>query len=368
MSSKAVLVLEDGSFFEGISVGHKNQVIGEICFNTTMTGYQEVFSDPSYYGQIITMTTSHIGNYGVHKEDMESDRIMIRGLVCNELTEKYSRPRSAKGLDQFLKQNKITGIKGVDTRKLVRHIRSKGAMNAIISAIETDVKLLQKKLKKAPKMEGLELSSKVSCQKAYTVGARTSDLRVALLDLGTKTNIIRCLTDRGAYVKVFPIGSTYKEILSFKPRGIMLSNGPGDPSVMKKTITLAKKLIDSKIPVFGICLGHQIMALSQGIPTYKMHNGHRGVNHPVLNLNTKKAEVTSQNHGFVVDFNAAKKTKNIEVTHIHLNDQTLAGIKIKNTPSFSVQFHPESSAGPNDSRYLFDDFISKVKRYNTSKI
>ncbi len=364
-AQKAILVLEDGTCFQGKLLGQSGTTFGEICFNTTMTGYQEVFTDPSYFGQIVTMTTSHIGNYGVHEQDVESDQVMIKGLVCNDFSDQYfSRPRSTQNLNAYFQEQGVTGVKHIDTRALVRHIRHKGAMNAVISSEEFDQeKLLQRIKNEAPKMNGLELSSKVTTKTAYCYGEEKASYKISVLDLGVKKNILRCLSERGAYLKVFPLHATKDDLMSFNPDGIMLSNGPGDPSAMKATIKLVQDLLQTNIPMFGICLGHQILALSQGLTTYKMHNGHRGVNHPVQNLITGKSEVTSQNHGFVVSEKEVQSNENVELTHRHLNDQTVAGIKLKDRPAFSVQFHPESSAGPNDSRYLFDEFINQIKKH-----
>lgn len=358
---KAVLVLEDGTIFQGYACGFKGSVSGEICFNTSMTGYQEIFTDPSYFGQLLIMNTSHIGNYGVHPHEVESDRVMISGLVCNQISSTYySRPAGTQNLNEYLQQHKIVGISDIDTRQLVRHIRAKGAMNAIISSVEFDADKLQQKLKETPSMEGLDLASKVSTSVPYFFGSEKAAYKVAVLDFGVKKNILRCLAERDCYLQVFPIQTALKDILAWKPDGIMLSNGPGDPETLTSVIETVRVIIDQyKIPVFGICLGHQVIALSQGMKTVKMHHGHRGVNHPIKNLLTGKGEITSQNHGFVIEKNSL--THNVEVTHIHLNDESIAGIRLKNRDVFSVQYHPESSAGPNDSRYLFDQFIASIK-------
>lgn len=361
-SSPAVLVLEDGTIFHGKSAGVIGKTSGEIAFNTAMYGYQEIFTDPSYYGQIVIMATAHIGNYGVKDTEVESDGIKVAGIVSKKFSEIHSRVGASGSLQDYLENDSKVGICDVDTRALVRHIRQKGAMNAIIASDGTPEADLLDQVKRVPSMEGLELSSKVSTIEKYTVLADESIARVALLDLGVKTSIVRCLTARGADVTVYPLHTTAKEILSTKPDGIMLSNGPGDPSAMTETINQVKELVDSGIPVFGICLGHQVIALSQGLSTQKMFNGHRGVNHPVKNLITGTCEVTSQNHGFVVKYEDAENHSDIEVTHVHLNDQSLAGIQLKKRPVFSVQFHPEASAGPHDSRYLFDQFIQNIKQ------
>ncbi|MFT5860134.1 MAG: carbamoyl-phosphate synthase small subunit [Flavobacteriaceae bacterium] len=359
----AVLLLEDGTFFEGVAIGMIGTTTGEIAFNTGMTGYQEVFTDPSYYGQVLVMTTAHIGNYGVHDQEVESDGINVAGIVIKKFSNGYSRPSGSKSLQENLVENKKVGISDIDTRSLVRHIRSKGAMNCIISSETTDIDQLLKQLEAVPSMDGLELSSKVATKKAFEVNSENADYRVALLDFGVKKNIIRCLVDRGCHVKVFPLDATLQDIKEFNPDGYMLSNGPGDPSAMPASIELVKQIVELKVPVFGICLGHQILGLSQGLKTEKMFNGHRGINHPIKNLKTGKGEVTSQNHGFVISKESAEQHKSISVTHVHLNDHTVAGIEIDNQPIFSVQYHPEASAGPHDSRYLFDQFIDNIKTH-----
>jgi carbamoyl-phosphate synthase small subunit len=359
----AVLLLEDGTFFEGVAIGMIGTTTGEIAFNTGMTGYQEVFTDPSYYGQVLVMTTAHIGNYGVHDQEVESDGINVAGIVIKKFSNGYSRPSGSKSLQENLVENKKVGISDIDTRSLVRHIRSKGAMNCIISSETTDIDQLSKQLEAVPSMDGLELSSKVATKKAFEVNSENADYRVALLDFGVKKNIIRCLVDRGCHVKVFPLDATLQDIKEFNPDGYMLSNGPGDPSAMPASIELVKQIVELKVPVFGICLGHQILGLSQGLKTEKMFNGHRGINHPIKNLKTGKGEVTSQNHGFVISKESAEQHKSISVTHVHLNDHTVAGIEIDNQPIFSVQYHPEASAGPHDSRYLFDQFIDNIKTH-----
>ncbi len=359
-TGKAILILQDGTIFEGKSAGFVGTTTGEICFNTGMTGYQEIFTDPSYYGQILVATTSHIGNYGVSTEEVESDHVRISGLVCKKFSEVYSRTYADSSLQEYFEKEKIVAISDVDTRALVRHIRDKGAMNAIISSENFDVNQLNNQLDGVPSMNGLELSSKVCTKEAYYFGNETASNKVAVYDFGVKKNILRCLADRDCYLKVFPMQTSFEEMMKWNPDGFMLSNGPGDPSVMKFQIENVAKIKESGLPVFGICLGHQILAISCGLTTSKMHNGHRGCNHPVLNLVTGKGEITSQNHGFVVDMESAKNDNNIEVTHQHLNDKTLAGFRLKDREVFSVQYHPESSPGPHDSRYLFDSFVEKI--------
>jgi carbamoyl-phosphate synthase small subunit len=359
---EAVLVLEDGTVFDGVAIGKIGTTTGEIAFNTGMTGYQEVFTDPSYYGQILVMNSAHIGNYGVHKDEVESDGIKVAGMVIKKFSDGYSRPSAMKSLQEYMEDFNKVGISDVDTRALVRHIRDKGAMNCIISSENLDIETLKAQLKEVPSMEGLELSSKVATTEAYEVKPENAEFKVALLDFGVKRNIIRCLVDRGCHVKVFPLNASLEEINAFEPDGYMLSNGPGDPSAMPKSIELVKSIVELNKPVFGICLGHQILGLSQGLETEKMFNGHRGINHPIKNLKTGKGEITSQNHGFVISQQSAEANANVDVTHVHLNDDTVAGIELRGKDIFSVQYHPEASAGPHDSRYLFDQFVDNMKK------
>jgi carbamoyl-phosphate synthase small subunit len=360
---KALLLLEDGKVFEGKAAGMIGTASGEICCNTGMSGYQEIYTDPSYFGQIIVMTNSHIGNYGIEESETESDSVKIAGIVCKKFNKGYSRPRAQKSLQTWFEENKIVSISDIDTRALVRHIRDKGAMNAIISSDNSDIESLKKQLAKVPSMEGPELSSKVSTKEPYHFGSATAKYKVAVMDYGAKKNILRCLAERGCYLKVFPMTASLQEVQAFQPDGIMLTNGPGDPAVMKKEIAVVKDLVKTGIPIFGICLGHQLLAQSQGVNTYKMHTGHRGINHPVINLITGKSEITSQNHGFTVDEKDVAKNKNIEITHVNLNDKTIEGIRLKDTSAFSVQYHPEANPGPYDARYLFDDFVANISRH-----
>lgn len=359
----AILVLADGTVFHGKAIGKIGTTTGEIAFNTGMTGYQEVFTDPSYFGQILIMTTAHIGNYGVHAEEIESDSIKIAGLVTKKFSEGYSRPSASGSLEDLMLDSQTVGIADIDTRALVRHIRSKGAMNAIISSEDKSIEELKALLADAPSMDGLELSSKVATTSEYEVSPENPQFKVSLIDFGVKKNIVRCLVDRGCHVKVFPLNSTKADMDSFNPDGYMLSNGPGDPSAMPQSIKLVKELVESGKPIFGICLGHQILGLSQGLKTEKMFNGHRGINHPILNIKTGKGEITSQNHGFVISKESIASNPKISVTHKHLNDDTIAGIELTDKPVFSVQYHPEASAGPHDSRYLFDQFIDNMKQF-----
>lgn len=360
MQKKAYLLLEDGFLIEGKAIGKIGTSGGEICFNTGMTGYQEIYTDPSYFGQVIVNTTAHIGNYGGFDGEQESDKPQIAGLVVNEFSLEFSRKSANESLQKYLEKNGVVGISDVDTRMLVRYIRSKGAMNAIISS-ELTPDQLKLELKKIPSMNGLELSSVVTTKETYTVGNPEALIRVAVLDLGIKKSILTNLALRGCYCKVFPAKTSFEEMAAWKPHGYFISNGPGDPAAMDYAIETVKKSIDSDKPVFGICLGHQLLALASGISTYKMHHGHRGLNHPVKNLVTGKGEMTSQNHGFSVNEKDVEKNADVEVTHVHLNDATVMGLRLKNKNAFSVQYHPEASPGPHDSRYLFDQFISMIR-------
>ncbi len=360
-SSQAILLLEDGTVHYGKAFGKIGTTAGEICFNTGMTGYQEVFTDPSYYGQILIMNSVHVGNYGVKEEDVESGNVKIRGLIGRNLEEQYSRLQAKGSLQDYLVENNIVAIEDVDTRSLVAHVRTKGAMNCIISSEILDLDQLKAELAKVPSMDGLELASQVSTTEAYELGDPNAEIRIAVMDYGVKRNILRCMTDRGAFVKVFPAKTPLEEVNNFRPDGYFISNGPGDPAPMDYAITAVKTLMDENKPMFGICLGHQLLALANGIPTFKMHHGHRGLNHPVKNLVTGRCEISTQNHGFGVDPEAVKKAEHIEITHLNLNDQSIEGIRVKGKPAFSVQYHPEATPGPHDSRYLFDDFIQLIR-------
>lgn len=353
---KAFVLLADGTKFYGKSIGIEGSAFGEICFNTGMTGYQEIFTDPSYFGQIMITTNTHIGNYGFLESDSQSNQISISGLICKDFSFSYSRPAAETSLFEYLQKQKLVTISDVDTRALVNYIRENGAMNAVISTELKNEEELTKKLQQAPSMEGLELASKVSTKEAYNFGNAEAKFKIAVLDLGIKRNILKNMSARDMYIKVFPYNTSFKTMNEWKPDGYFISNGPGDPKPLKGVQDVTKSILNSEKPFFGICLGHQIIALAKGIPTYKMFNGHRGINHPVKNLLTGKGEITSQNHGFAVELEAAKNHPEIEITHIHLNDQTLAGMRIKNKKCFSVQFHPEAGPGTNDSVYLFDQF------------
>ena len=352
----AILILEDGSVFKWKAIGKIGTTFGEICFNTGMTGYQEVFTDPSYYGQVVVMTSDHIGNYGASNEDVESDGIKINGLICKKFSDKFSRKQATSSLNDYLIDNNLIGICDVDTRQIVRHIRSKGAMNCAISSDVLDIDALKAQLAEVPSMQGLELSSKVTTDKSFFFGDESAKYKVAVLDLGVKTNILRCLTERDCYLKVFPSNTPYSEMKAWNPDGYMISNGPGDPSVMNAETNTIKEIVTHKENLFGICLGSQILAQAVGMKTFKMHHGHRGLNHPVQNLVTGKSEITTQNHGFAIDPDSVNDL--VEITHKNLNDGTVEGIKLKGAPAFAVQYHPEANPGPHDSRYLFDEFIN----------
>ena len=363
---KAILLLADGTIFHGKAVGREGSAFGEVCFNTGMTGYQEIFTDPSYYGQLMVATNAHIGNYGTTDEEMESESVKISGLIVKNFSYEYSRKLADSSLQNFLEKHGLLAISDVDTRALVSYIRDNGAMNAVISTEIDNIEVLKKQLQDVPDMNGLELASKVSTKEPYFYGDPNATYTISALDLGIKKNILRNLAKRDAYIKVFPFDATFEQMNAWEPDGFFLSNGPGDPEPLFQAITTAKEILNNNKPLFGICLGHQVIALANGISTYKMHNGHRGINHPVKNLITGNGEITSQNHGFAINREEAEKNENVEITHVHLNDNTVAGIKMKNKNCFSVQYHPEASPGPNDSVYLFDQFIENIKKSKTT--
>ncbi|MBP94233.1 MAG: carbamoyl phosphate synthase small subunit [Flavobacteriaceae bacterium] len=359
---KAIVLLADGTIFHGKSIGKKGTAFGEVCFNTGTTGYQEIFTDPSYFGQLMVTTNAHIGNYGTHVDEVESDSVKISGLICKNFSYNYSRSSAEGSLEQFFEKNNVLAISDVDTRALVSYIRDNGAMNALISTDVDNIDALKKQLANVPNMEGLELASKVSTKEPYFYGDENATYKVAALDIGIKRNILKNLADRDVYIKVFPYNAKFEDLEAFKPNGYFLSNGPGDPEPLIEAQTLAKEIINRNLPLFGICLGHQVIALANGISTYKMHNGHRGINHPVKNLLTSKGEITSQNHGFAINREETEQHPDIEITHVHLNDNTVAGIKMTSKNCFSVQYHPEASPGPHDATYLFDQFIENIKK------
>lgn len=362
LTQQAILLLEDGNIFYGKAFGLIGTATGEICFNTGMTGYQEVFTDPSYTGQIIIMNSVHIGNYGVKDTDVESESVKIRGLVGRNLEEQYSRFLANNSLQSYLVANKIVAIDGIDTRALVTHIRTKGAMNCIISSEILDEEKLKAELAKCPNMDGLDLASEVSTKEEYELGDSNAKLKVAVLDFGIKKNILNCMVERGVFVRVFPANTSLTKLKEFNPDGYFLSNGPGDPAALPYAIETIKGILKENKPLFGICLGHQLLALANDIPTFKMHHGHRGLNHPVKNIITGRCEITTQNHGFGVKAESVTQHPEIEITHVNLNDESIEGIRMKNKPAFSVQYHPEATPGPQDSRYLFDDFIELMSK------
>ncbi|MEO8773353.1 MAG: glutamine-hydrolyzing carbamoyl-phosphate synthase small subunit [Gelidibacter sp.] len=359
---KAIILLSDGTIFHGKSIGKLGSAFGEVCFNTGATGYQEVITDPSYFGQLMVATNAHLGNYGTLAEEVESDAIKIAGLICKNFSYNYSRPAADGSLEEFFNKNNLFAISDVDTRALVSYIRDNGAMNAVISTDVDNIEGLKKQLSEIPQMKGLELASKVSTKEPYFVGDENATYRVAALDLGIKKNILRNLAKKDTYIKVFPYNATFEEMNAFEPHGFFLSNGPGDPEPLEGVIALTQEIIKRNLPLFGICLGHQIIGLANGISTYKMNNGHRGINHPVKNLMTGKGEITSQNHGFALNREETEQHPDIEITHTHLNDNTVAGMRMKSKKVFSVQYHPESSPGPHDASYLFDQFIESMKK------
>lgn len=365
-SQPALLLLADGTIFHGKAFGKIGTTTGEICFNTGMTGYQEVFTDPSYYGQILIMNNVHIGNYGTKAEDVESDTVKIKGLIGRNLESNFSRYQADKSLEDYLLLNNIISIADIDTRALVAHIRNKGAMNCLISSDNDNIEELKKQLAAVPDMEGLDLTSEVTTKEEYELGDPASPLRVAVLDFGIKKNILKNLIDRGAFVRVHPAHTSLARLKEFNPTGYFLSNGPGDPAATEYAVEIVKAILDEQMPVFGICMGHQLLALANNVPTYKMHAGHRGLNHPVKNTITGLSEISTQNHGFAVDAEKIKENKALEVTHINLNDGSIEGFRMIGRPVFSVQYHPEATPGPHDSRYLFDDFISAMKSFQAA--
>lgn len=358
---EAIMLFEDGTVYKGFACGKIGTTTGELCFSTNMTGYQELFTDPSYYRQLLVSTNVHVGNYGIKYEESESDKIQIAGLICREFNVAYSRQRADVNIQEYFEQNNLVGITGVDTRSIVRHIRSKGAMNAIISSEIFDLEELKQRLNEVPSMEGLELSSEVTTNEVYTLGEESSTYKVAVLDFGVKKNILRNFVQRDCFVKVYPAKTPYAEIKAWNPDGYFISNGPGDPAAMDYAVETVKSILAEDKPLFGICLGNQLLARAAGISTYKMHHGHRGGNQPVKNLKSGKGEITTQNHGFAVQPEELKASDKVKLTHINLNDNTVEGLEIVGKKAFSVQYHPEAAPGPHDSRYLFDQFIQLMQ-------
>jgi len=373
-NKKAILALADGTVFEGCSFGAEGEAIGEVVFNTSMCGYQEVLTDPSYKGQMVAMTYTQIGNYGVDDEDIESNKLWLEGFIVKEYCDYPSNWRSKETLNSYLKKNKIVGIRSIDTRALTKHLRDNGAMNGVISTVDLNPANLVKKANKFPSMEGLDLAKEVTCKeqyswnqglwdlgKGYSLRTQNSELRtyrVAAYDFGMKFNILRNLVNVGCDVTVVPANTTAEDVLKMNPDGIFLSNGPGDPDAVTYAIENVRRLIGKK-PIFGICLGHQILGLALGGKTYKLKFGHHGGNQPVMDLTTNKVEITAQNHGFAVDVDSLKGIA--ELTHINLNDKTVEGLAHTKLPLFSVQYHPEASPGPHDSSYLFKRFVDMME-------
>jgi len=370
--AKAILLLEDGSVFEGTSFGAKGQLCGEVVFNTSMTGYQEIMTDPSYHEQIITMTYPLIGNVGTNKTDWESKKVYACGFIVKENCDYPSSFRSKESLSDYLKKNNVVGLEGIDTRALVKHIRIRGAMRGIVSSTELNPASLKKKLQAYPGLVGRDIVKDVTSKKPYYWDEGVIDVlsnkrfeppkkyKVVAFDYGIKHNILRLLRSHGCEVYVVPAQTSAKEVLAQKPDGVFLSNGPGDPAPVSYAVETIRQLL-GKVPIFGICLGHQLLALALGAKTYKLKFGHRGANHPVKNLQTKQIEITCQNHGFCVDMDTLKR-KDIELTHINLNDNTVEGISCKRLKAFAVQYHPEASPGPHDSNYLFKTFIELMEK------
>ncbi len=367
--TKAVLALEDGTIFHGISFGAEGESYGEVVFNTSMTGYQEIITDPSYKGQLITMTYTEIGNYGINEEDVEASQIYCEGLIVKEYSKVYSNWRATKSLSDYLKEQGKPGIEGIDTRKLTRLLRTKGAMRGLISTIDFNEKSLLAKVRKSPVMVGQDLVKNVTCAEIYhwhtpeqewIATPKQKKYKVVAIDCGVKQNILRLLESVGFDVTVVPARTDANTILGLNPDGVFISNGPGDPEPVTYVIETVRQLLGKK-PIFGICLGHQILGLALGGKTYKLKFGHHGANHPVKNLASSKIEITAQNHGFCVDINSLSQN-DIEPTHINLNDNTNEGFRHKKYPAFCVQYHPEASPGPHDSRYLFDEFINLMEK------
>ncbi|MDD5692577.1 MAG: glutamine-hydrolyzing carbamoyl-phosphate synthase small subunit [Candidatus Omnitrophica bacterium] len=356
----AILALEDGTIFKGSSFGASGERYGEVVFNTSMSGYQEIITDPSYRGQIVTMTYPLIGNYGVNLEDVESCKPFVEGFVVREYSKIASNWRSRDSLGDYLAKNNILGIEGIDTRELTLHIRQKGALKAVLSTEDLNEKSLVKKTKESPGLVGIDLVKEVVCKKPYAWNKK-GKYKVVAIDCGIKLNMLRILESKNCKITVVPAGTSSRDILEMEPDGLLLSNGPGDPAALPYLVNTVRELLE-KLPIFGICLGHQILGQAFGGKTFKLKFGHHGANHPVKDLRSGRVSITSQNHGFCVDIDSMNK-KEIELTHVNLNDGTSEGLRHKKLPIFSVQFHPEASPGPRDAEYLFAEFVSLMKKH-----
>jgi len=366
---KARLILSDGTHFEGLSLGAMGTSIGEVVFNTAMTGYQEILTDPSYHFQLVTMTYPQIGNYGVNPEDFESRRIYAAGFIIREYSPVVSHWQANKSLNEYLKYQSVVGISDIDTRALTRHLRDKGAQMGMITTSDETLEILLERLKTGKKLVGRDIVKEVTADANYgwpldehRDADRQISLRVAVFDFGVKFSILRSLYRHGCELRVFPAHTSSEDVLAWNPDGIFLSNGPGDPEPVEYAVKTVQNLLGKK-PIFGICLGHQILGLALGAKTKKLKFGHHGANHPVKHLPTGAVEITSQNHGFIVDADSLPQNE-VEITHINLNDGTLEGFRHKTLPAFSVQYHPESAPGPHDSRYLFENFVKEMKEFN----
>ena len=363
----AILVLSDGNAYRGTGIGARGEFFGEVCFNTSMAGYQEILTDPSYAGQMVNMTYPLIGNYGINREDYESERVYMGGFIVRELSRVRSNWRSSGDLDSFLRESGVVGLEGIDTRALTRHIRNRGAMEAAVSSIDLDPESLLDKLERAPGLVGRDLVREVTVAERYVWDRgleSEAELEVVAYDFGIKRNILRLLNSRGCRVTVVPASTTAGELLELEPDGVFLSNGPGDPSAVTYAIDAIRELLGKK-PIFGICLGHQLLGLALGGDTYKLKFGHRGANQPVMFGDTGRVEITAQNHGFAVDTSSLAECRfgDVELTHWNLNDETSEGMRCTDVAAFSVQYHPEASPGPHDSRYLFNQFTRAMKEW-----